>query len=336
MPTGSGTAAFIMLHSATAHLILYLCPISMAVYYDINKVPTFTNAVITIGAYDGVHDGHKAILRKVAARAREVNGESILITFEPHPRKLLFPDKPLGIITPLAEKIDYALETGIEHIVVAPFTREFSAMSAHDYIEQFLARVFKPHTIIIGYDHRFGHDRAGGIELLIKYAPEYGYELIEIPAQLIDEAAVSSTKIRNAIREGNMQLAAHMLGRPYSVAGTVAHGAKLGRTIGYPTANLNPAEPDQLLPCNGVYAILATHNGRTHKGMASIGYNPTVTDKKELRIEGNLFDFASEIYGDAITFQFIKRLRDEQKFDSLAALTHQLHLDKENTLEVLA
>lgn len=308
----------------------------MAVYYDINKVPTFTNAVITIGAYDGVHEGHKAILRKVAARAREVNGESILITFEPHPRKLLFPDKPLGIITPLAEKIDYALDTGIEHIVVAPFTREFSAMSAHDYIEQFLARVFKPHTIIIGYDHRFGHDRAGGIELLNKYAPEYGYELIEIPAQLIDEAAVSSTKIRNAIREGNMQLAAHMLGRPYSVAGTVAHGAKLGRTIGYPTANLNPAEPDQLLPCNGVYAILAIHNGRTHKGMASIGYNPTVTDKKELRIEGNLFDFAGEIYGDAITFQFIKRLRDEQKFDSLAGLTHQLHLDKENTLEVLA
>lgn len=308
----------------------------MAVYYDINKVPTFTNAVITIGAFDGVHEGHKAILRKVAARALEVNGESILITFEPHPRKLLFPDKPLGIITPLAEKIDFALETGIEHIVVAPFTREFSAMSAHDYIERFLARVFKPHTIIIGYDHRFGHDRAGGIELLNKYSADFGYELIEIPAQLIDEAAVSSTKIRNAIREGNMQLAAHMLGRPYSVAGAVAHGNKLGRTIGYPTANLNPAEPDQLLPGNGVYAILAVHNGRTHKGMASIGYNPTVTDKKELKIEGNLFDFAEDIYGDTISFQFIKRLRDELKFDSLAALTHQLHLDKLNTLEVLA
>ena len=308
----------------------------MAVYYNINTVPEFTNAVITIGTFDGVHEGHKVILRKVADCAREVGGESILITFEPHPRKLLFPEKPLGIITPLAEKIAFAQASGIQHIVVAPFTREFSALSAHEYIAQFLVRVFHPHTIIIGYDHRFGQDRTGGIELLARYAPDYGYKLIEIPAQLIDEAAVSSTKIRTAIREGNMQLAAHMLGRPYGVTGTVAHGNKLGRTIGYPTANLSPTEPDQLLPGNGIYAILATFNGRTHKGMASIGYNPTVTDKKELRIEGNLFDFAADIYGETITFHFIKRLRDEQKFDSLAALTHQLHLDKENTMACLA
>ncbi len=307
----------------------------MAVFTDIKNLPRFRNAVLTIGFFDGVHKGHKAILQKVVNHAAKINGESVLLTFEPHPRKLLFPGQPLGLITPLQQKLELIMAAGIKHVVVAPFTREFAGLSASEYIEQFMVGVLHPHSIIIGYDHRFGHDRKGDIELLKQYAPIHNYELIEIPAQLIDEAAVSSTKIRQAIAEGRMEDASHMLGRKYALNGIVMHGNKLGRTIGYPTANLQPIDPDQIVPGIGIYAIRALHNGVLYNGMLSIGFNPTVTDKKELRIEANLFDFYNEIYGDTLEVLFIKKLRDEQKFDSLDALKDQLHKDKEDTMNVL-
>ena len=289
---------------------------------------------MTIGTFDGVHKGHKAILNEVVNRARNVNGESVLLTFEPHPRKLLFPDQPLGIITPLHQKLQLITEAGIEHIVVVPFTKEFAGMSAQEYIERFMVGKFHPHTIIIGYDHRFGHDRKGDIRLLESQAQDLQYELIEIPAQLIDDATVSSTKIRKAISDGRTEEAAHMLGRSYSFKGKVMHGNKLGRTLGYPTANLAPEEPEQIIPAIGIYAIKATHNGILYNGMLSIGHNPTVTDKKELRIEANLFDFDKEIYGETIEIFFFKKMRDEHKFDSLEALTQQLHKDKEESLRI--
>ena len=307
----------------------------MAVFFDIQHLPEFKNAALTTGTFDGVHLGHRAILQKVASHAKKTGGASVLLTFEPHPRKLLFPGQPLGIITPLHQKLQLVSDAGIEHIVIAPFTREFARLSAQEYVEDFIMRLFHPHSIVLGYDHRFGNDRKGDITLLDKYAPVYNYELIEIPAQLIDEAAVSSTKIRNAITEGRMDDASHMLGRHYSVSGTVVHGNKLGRAIGYPTANLLPGDPDQILPGNGIYAILAAHNGRQYKGMLGIGFNPTVTDKKELRIEANLFDFDQEIYGDGLEIFFVEKLRDEIKFASLGALTEQLHQDKEKTMGIL-
>ncbi len=307
----------------------------MAIFTHIKNLPGFKNTIITIGTFDGVHQGHKAILKKVADHAAEVNGESVLLTFEPHPRKLLFPDQPLGIITPLDEKLKLITEEGIKHVVVVPFTREFANLSAQEYIEHFLVDIFHPHSIIIGYDHRFGHDRKGDINLLKEYAANRNYELIEIPAQMIDEAAVSSTKIRHAINKGRMEDASHMLGRNYSLKGTVVHGNKLGRTLGYPTANLQPTDSDQIVPAIGIYAIKALHNNTTYNAMLSIGYNPTVTDKKELRIEANIFDFDKDIYGDELEIRFIKKLRDEQKFDSLEALIDQLHKDKEETLKVL-
>ncbi len=226
--------------------------------------------------------------------------------------------------------------TGIDHIIVVPFTREFANLTAREYIEQFLVSLFHPHSIVIGYDHRFGHDRQGNIDMLKQYAVDYNYELIEIREQLIDEAAVSSTRIRNAITAGKIEEAAHMLGCDYSLKGTVVHGNKLGRTIGYPTANLQPADPEQIIPAIGIYAIRARHDGVLLDGMLSIGYNPTVTDKKELRIEANLFDFDRDIYGDELELIFVKRLRGEQKFASLDALTQQLHQDKVDTLRVLA
>ncbi len=306
----------------------------MAVFFDIQHLPDFKNAVITIGTFDGVHKGHKTILAEVVNHARQVNGESVLLTFEPHPRKLLFPDQPLGIITPLDQKLQLITESGIEHIVVVPFTREFAGLSAEEYIERFLVGIFHPKSIVIGYDHRFGHDRKGDLKLLEKCAQQGGYELMEIPAQLIDDAAVSSTKIRHAITEGRVEDASHMLGRNYSITGTVIHGNKLGRTIGYPTANLKPTDPEQTIPAVGIYAIQAVYNGSQYNGMMSIGYNPTVTDTKDIKIEANLFDFDEDIYGRVLEISFLKRLRDELKFDSVEALKQQLHNDKEETLKL--
>ncbi len=306
----------------------------MAIFHNIKNLPAFRNTVLTIGTFDGVHKGHRAILKEVVTHARNVNGESVLITFEPHPRKLLFPDQPLGIITPLAEKLQLITDTGIRHVVVAPFTLDFARLSAGEYIRDFLVNLFHPHTIIIGYDHRFGNDRKGDIKLLEDFSKEYQYELIEIPAQLIDEAAVSSTKIRNAINGGRLEDATQMLGRTYSIKGTVMHGKKLGRIIGYPTANLQPADPDQIIPAIGVYAIKAIHDGITYGGMLSIGYNPTVTDNHDIKIEANLFNFDQDIYGQTLEIQFIKKIREEQKFDSIEALKDQLNRDKVETLGI--
>lgn len=307
----------------------------MAVFFNIHELPEFRNAVLTVGTFDGVHKGHRAILQEVVNHARNVNGESVLLTFEPHPRKLLFPDQPLGIITPLHQKLELIIEAGIQHVVVVPFTREFANLSAREYIANFMVGIFHPHSIIIGYDHRFWHDRKGDIRLLEKQEQDYQYELIEIPAQLIDDATVSSTKIRHAITDGRMEEAAHMLGRNYSFRGKVMHGNKLGRTLGYPTANLEPEDKEQIIPARGIYAVQATHNGTRYNGMMSIGYNPTVTDKKELKIEVNLFDFDKEIYGEALEIFFVKKLRDEQKFESLEALKEQLHKDKEESLKLM-
>jgi riboflavin kinase/FMN adenylyltransferase len=306
----------------------------MAIFHDIHYLPEFKNPVLTIGTFDGVHTGHKAILKEVVTHAKTVNGSSVLLTFEPHPRKLLFPDQPLGIITPLEEKLKLITETGIEHVVVVPFTKEFASLSAHEYIELFLVGLFHPHSIVIGYDHHFGQDRKGNIKLLEHYAAPLHYELLEIAAQLIDEAAVSSTKIRHYIGGGRIEEANLMLGRPYSLKGTVVHGNKLGRTLGYPTANLQPCDADQVVPGMGIYAIQAIYDGIFYDGMLSIGYNPTVTDTKEIKIEANLFGFNKDIYGETLELLFLKKLRDEQKFASIDALTEQLHRDKEEVISL--
>lgn len=307
----------------------------MALYFDIDSLPRFENAVLTIGTFDGVHLGHRTILNEVVRHTKEVKGESIVITFEPHPRKLLFPDQPIKLITPLQQKLDLIIKAGIHHVVVAPFTKEFSQLSAEQYIRDFLVKKFQPHSIVIGYDHHFGHDRKGDINLLKEQAAEYGYKVFEIPAQLIDEAAVSSTKIRKALAEGRIGDAGHMLGRNYTISGTVIEGNKLGRTIGYPTANIRHSEPEQILPAIGIYAVYAKWQDKSFKGMLSIGHNPTVTDDKSIKTEVNIFDFDKEIYGDMLEIAFIARLRDEQKFNSLDALTEQLHKDKEDSLKIL-
>jgi riboflavin kinase/FMN adenylyltransferase len=307
----------------------------MAVYHGTGALPSFNNAVVTIGTFDGVHKGHRAILQNVAERATAARGESVLITFDPHPRKLLFPNESLGIITPLAQKLELVQSIGIQHVVVVPFTREFASLSARGYIEEFLVRHFSPHTIIIGYDHRFGNDRTGNISLLQELAPQFGYKVLEIPAQLIDQAAVSSTKIRNAVMSGNAVEATSMLGRPYSFAGRVVHGRQLGRQLGYPTANLVMADADQVVPGIGVYAVRVKSNGHLYGGMMSVGKNPTVSDTDELKIEVNIFDFNADIYGEIIGVFIENKIRNEMKFNSLEDLKSEIDSDKVKSLEYL-
>lgn len=307
----------------------------MGIFYNTDTLPAFKDAVITIGTFDGVHMGHKVILQQIVKHAKEAGGESILITFEPHPRKLIAPDQPLKILTPLEQKLQLVLNEGVDHVVVAPFTQAFAGLSAEAYIKDFLVAKFKPKAIVIGYDHRFGHDRAGDIDLLKKYAATHSYTVYEIPAQLIEEAAVSSTKIRNAIQAGHVSEATQMLGRHYSIAGTVISGAKLGRTIGFPTANVQPQDADQLIPEKGVYAIQLQWKGQAYNGMLNIGNRPTVSNELTLHIEAHLFDFNEDIYNEMVEIIFVQRLRDEVKFPSLDALKEQLQKDKAAAMHAL-
>ncbi|MFA6058836.1 MAG: bifunctional riboflavin kinase/FAD synthetase [Taibaiella sp.] len=307
----------------------------MAVFHHLTNFPEFRNPVVTIGSFDGVHHGHKVILSEVVKAAKAVDGESILITFEPHPRKIIHPDEPLGLLTSPEQKIALIEQEGIDHIVVVPFTRDFSMLSAKEYVEDFLLKNFQPHTIIIGYDHRFGHSREGNINLLKALVPQEVH-IIEISAQLIEDATVSSTKIRNALLQGNVHEAAEMLERPYSYKATVVHGNKLGRTIGYPTANLQPSYNDILIPGIGIYAVMVEWDGVLYQGMMSIGYRPTVTEEKIITCEVNILDFSEDIYGQTLTVYFVQYLRGEEKFNSLEALKEQIALDEVNARIILS
>jgi len=307
----------------------------MAVFHQLNNLPEFKHPVVTIGSFDGVHHGHKVILSEVVKAAKAVGGESILITFEPHPRKIIHPEQPLGLLTAPEQKIALIEAEGIDHIVVVPFTRDFSMCSARDYVEDFLLKNFRPHTIIIGYDHRFGHSREGDIALLRSLVPP-GVEVVEISAQLIEQAAVSSTKIRNALLKGSVHVAAEMLDRAYSFRATVVHGNKIGRTIGYPTANLQPVYPDILIPGIGIYAVMVEWKGSLYQGMMSIGFRPTVTNEKVITCEVNILDFSEDLYGQVLTVYFVQYLRGEEKFESLESLKAQIAQDEANTRQVLA
>src|SRR5687767_10530631 len=271
----------------------------MKIHYDIDQLPAFRNAVITIGTFDGVHMGHRQLIQKLKEEALKIGGETVIITFHPHPRKVVS-STILGIrlINTLDEKLGLLKELGIDHVVVVPFTEAFANQPAEDYIKQFLIDRFHPHTIIIGYDHRFGRDRQGDYLLLEKHAMDLGYQLKEIPKHILDNISISSTKIREAILHGDIQTAETLLGYPFFFSGTVVHGDKLGRKLGYPTANLKIKDEEKLVPGNGIYAVYAELAGESNrfKGMMSIGFRPTVDGKKRV-IEVNLFDFDREIYG---------------------------------------
>jgi riboflavin kinase/FMN adenylyltransferase len=304
------------------------------VFHFSEELPSFKKAVITIGSFDGVHHGHKKILKTLHDSAKAIGGESILITFDPHPRKIIHPEVSLGLLCTPEEKYKLIINEGIDHIIVVPFSRDFSMLSATDYVHNFLVKHFNPSKIIIGYDHKFGHSREGDIALLKSIIPEI--EIEEIAPQLIDDATVSSTKIRKALLSGNVKEASDMLERNYTLTGTVIHGKKLGRTIGFPTANININHPDVLIPSIGVYAVIVQIEDKAYKGMLNIGINPTVSNEQQLHIEVNILDFWGDIYGQNITLYFIDRLRNEQKFNSIDALISQLHQDQKDARNTLS
>lgn len=313
----------------------------MQIHYDIHKLPEFKNAVITIGTFDGVHEGHKKIIHQLTQTAKEAGGESVIITFHPHPRKVVS-SSILGIrlINTLEEKIELLRESGVDHLVITPFTEVFAHQEPEDYLKSFLIDKFHPHTIIIGYDHQFGKNRRGDYRLLESYSEAYNYQLKEIPKHILDDVAISSTRIREAILQGDTTTVNHLLGRMFFFEGEVVHGDKLGRELGYPTANLRVKDEEKILPGDGIYAVYAALKnddgsyGNMLKGMMSVGFRPTVDGSKRV-IEVNLFEFDQEIYGQTLRVYIKQFLRSEEKFDNLQALIQKIDEDKIESLKVL-
>jgi riboflavin kinase/FMN adenylyltransferase len=305
----------------------------MRIFNSIGRLPEFSNTVFTQGTFDGVHLGHQKILKRLKDESVKAGGESVLLTFWPHPRLFLFPDdNGLKLLQTLEEKMDQLEKAGVDNVVVLPFTKEFSQMLPEDFIKDFLVNSLNIHTAIIGYDHRFGRNREGDINLLQSFEKPYNYKVLEIGPEDVDQITISSTKIRNSLLSGDVDTANAYLGRPYSFCGTVVHGKKLGKTIGYPTANLDINHPNKLIPANGVYAVQCKVEGQIYGGMMNIGNNPTVAGK-DFSIEVNIFDFSADIYGKVVEIFVIARIRDEKKFGNIEELALILHLDKKNALE---
>lgn len=345
---------------------------SMLVHRNVDYLPFFKNAVITIGTFDGVHTGHQQIIQQLKDEASRIRGESVIITFDPHPRKVLgSAGKSIHLINTLEEKILLLSANGIDHLVIVPFTEVFSRLTARQYVEEFLIEKFRPHTIIIGYDHRFGQGRKGDYHLLEAFSTELEYKLKEIPVHLLNAISVSSTRIREAIASGDITSANALLGYPFFFEGRVVEGNKLGRSIGYPTANLFMDQEEKLLPGDAVYVVEVelgepnqtagfgfAQNGTPGidsaepresigqwfpsfdssarrpaylRGMMNIGFRPTLGGSHRV-IEVNIFDFSEDIYGRIVRVYVRKWLRGEKKFSGLPALQEQLSIDKEQAM----
>ena len=305
----------------------------MKIYNHLSDFNRLNNAAVTIGTFDGVHFGHQKIIRRLCELAKANGGESVILTFFPHPRLIIDPEnQDLKMLNTIEEKARILEELGVDHLIITPFTRDFSNLSPQEYIENILVGQLGMKQIIVGYDHRFGKDRQGGMQELQQYAAALDYSIEEIPEQDVNDVAVSSTKIRTAILEGNVALAAEYLGYYFSLYGRVIKGDKIGRTIGFPTANIFVEESYKIIPSDGIYAVTVAMNGTEYRGMAYIGQRPTINGMTR-NIEVNIFDFDQEIYGQYITMYFQEFLRHDVKFTGLEALKIQLQQDKEDTLE---
>jgi riboflavin kinase/FMN adenylyltransferase len=318
----------------------------MHIYRNIDHLPAFRRAVVTIGTFDGVHTGHQQILEQLRQEAARIDGETVIITFHPHPRKIVKgAATDIRLLNTLQEKIGLLSEKGIDHLVIVPFTEAFSQLTAEQYVQEFLLGKFHPHTIIIGYDHQFGKGRAGDYHLLEDFSRREGFHLQEIPVHLLNEISVSSTRIREAIVRADLDTANRLLGYDFFFTGLVVDGNKLGRTLGYPTANLQIEDPEKLIPGDGIYAVEVTEvpeqakenalpTGPRMKGMMSIGIRPTIGGTSRV-IEVNIFDFNGDLYGKQLRVYMKKYLRAEEKFPGLDELKQQLAKDKEDALAAL-
>ena len=306
----------------------------MKVYNHLDEFSETINSVLTIGIFDGVHKGHQEILRRLIESAKEINGEAVLLSFFPHPRTVLQPELgDLRLINTLDEKINLLDAYGLQNIIIHPFNKEFSNIPSEDFVKDILVDKLKVKKIIIGYDHRFGKNRSGSFDQLKKDSIKYNFDLEEISAQDMKDIHISSTKIRNALFEGDIDLANDFLGYQYFMRGTVVKGDQVGRGINFPTANIYIEEKYKLIPCEGVYAVTVTIENTVYRGMLNIGHRPTLPGK-DFSIEVHILDFNDDIYGKTIQVNFVKRIRDEIKFDNLNSLEEQLKKDKEtvNTL----
>lgn len=309
----------------------------MNVFQDFHSIEKIHHPVITIGTFDGVHIGHQKIINQLNEEAEKINGESVLFTFYPHPRMVLYPESHgIKLIQTQEEKLAKLEKMGLKNCIVFPFTFEFSRMTALEFVRDFLVNQLHVKKLVIGYDHQFGKNREGSLQFLKDICDTYEFEVIEIPAQDIDEVNVSSTKIREAILAGNIEKANDYLGDIFELTGTVVKGNQLGRTIGYPTANIVLNSDLKLIPGNGVYAVRMNVRGTWFDGMMNIGTRPTVVSNGGRTIEVNIFDFEETIYDETVTVQFLSKWRDEQKFNGLEELKNQLKIDEETIRTVLS
>ena len=300
----------------------------MKVYSSIEEFQNVERPIVTTGTFDGVHYGHRKIIDRLKQVAQNCDGETVLLTFSPHPRMVLFPDdQDLKLLNTIEEKKQLLEKAGVQHLIVHPFTKEFSRISSINFVRDILINELKTHKLVIGYNHHFGRNREGSFEYLQESAPVYGFEVEEIPVQLLNNMGVSSTKIRKALYHGDVETAAEYLGYQYQLSGTVVKGNAIGRTIGFPTANLELGNAKKIIPADGVYAVWVTVDGTSYKGMMNIGKKPTINNQART-LEAHLLEFEQDIYSKGITMQFVKRIRDEITFYELSELKEQLEKDR--------
>jgi riboflavin kinase / FMN adenylyltransferase len=307
----------------------------MKIYHGVEDFVRLDYAVVTSGTFDGVHLGHQKILSRLREIAQFERGESVVITFWPHPRLVLHPeDTTLKLLNTFEEKAELLKTQGINHLIRIPFTKEFSQLSSQDFIDKLLVNTIGTKKLVIGYDHHFGKNREGSFEQLKLNGPKFGFQVEEIPRQDVDHIGVSSTRIRQALEVGDIEIATHFLGSQYSITGRVVIGDKLGRVLGYPTANIEIENKNKLIPADGIYAVTIKHEHNIYRGMLYIGIRPTINGVKR-NIEVNIFDFNKEIYGESLTIYFHSLIRQDKKFNDLEELKTQLHQDKIDAIKKL-
>ena len=306
----------------------------MQVHHGIEQFGSTVYPVVTAGTFDGVHLGHQKIIRELNSLARSKSGETVILTFWPHPKYVLNPGSTMKLLTTFQEKAHLLESLGVDHLIKIPFTKEFSQITSQQFLENILVEKIGTKQLVIGYDHRFGKNREGSFQYLQANASNYGFEVVEIPRKDVDQIGVSSTKIRNYISNHHIDQANKLLGRYYHFSGKVIKGQQLGRVIGFPTANVAVAEDYKLLPSDGVYAVLITVSADTHQGMMNIGYKPTIGSLSRT-IEINIFDFDQDIYNQEVEVQVVKQIRPEAKFKNTDELSLRLKQDHKEAMSIL-
>ena len=307
----------------------------MNIYYDIEDFKKVPNAIVTIGTFDGVHRGHQAILKNMVNRAKETDGESVVVTFYPHPRQVLSHDAGIRFISTQEEKIQHLEALGIDNLIIIKFTKEFAAISSEDFIKDYIVKNIQPAILVIGYDHHFGKGRSGDFSMLYELGNQYHFKVEKIQEQDVDDMAVSSTKIRHFLEDGDIHHANLLLGYEFSYTGKVIHGQQVGQKMGYPTANIDVAEEFQLIEKPGVYATYVDFEGRSYPAMTYIGKRPTMHDNRPQSIETHILDFDQDLYDKEIKIRFVDYVRDDKKFDNFEALKQQISNDEQTIINIL-